>query len=489
MSYKNFIKDVAIVGFTLTLINSTNILLLPIITKILGAYDYGIWAQLSVTVSLLLPLALLALSTAFVRFFSSKNDKKEISRVFFSIFFFIVLLSLVIIGVLFVFSESISLFLFNTSSYTTLVQITSFLILLEALFNITIFYFRIYRKMFIYTFLVILTSVGRISLTIFLLIFFGYGIYGVVFSALFSYFLSLVIALIIIIKQVGFSLPSFSEMPKYLRFSLPLAPTSLIFWVTTSSDRYIIGFLLGTISVGIYSAAYSIGYILYLFVKPLQIILLPQLSTLYDKGEIEEVKTYISYSLKFFLLISVPSLVGLTVMAEQILVLFTTIEFIKGITIIPLIALSAVFHGLFQIIINITVIYKKTKYNFWIQGLAALFNIALNFLLIPLFGIIGAAIATLLSFTIMFFAAYIVTIKFLRFKIDLFFVIKIILSSLMMAAIIYLFKEQNNIIFQIIIGIVTYFFFCYIFKIFNKKEILFFKKLLKFNRHNRVKTE
>jgi len=478
MSYEKFIKDVVIIGFTQILMNVTSFVLLPVITKTLGVYDYGIWSQLSVTVSLLTILSLLALSLAFVRFFSSKTDKKEISKGFFSIFFFIVLLSLVIVSILIVFSKSISLFLFKTSIYSTLIQITSFLIVLHALYTIVLFYFRIYRQMLVYSGLILFATVGQMALTIFMLVFLGYGIYGIVFSALFSYFVPLVIALGIIIKQVGFSLPSFSDMSKYLLFSLPLAPNSLMYWITDASDRYIVGFFLGTVSVGVYSAAYGIGNLVYLFVWPLQMILFPQLSKLYDNGEMGEVKTYISYSLKFFLLISVPSVVGLTVLAEQILVLLTTIDFIKGSTVIPLIALSALFAGIYQIIMNITIICKKTKYNFWIQVFSALSNIALNIILIPLIGIIGAAIATLFSFIIMSIMIHIISKKYLRFKIDIVFILKIILSSILMGLIVFLLKEQISLLLQVLIGIVTYFVFCYVFKIFNKQEISFFKNII-----------
>ncbi len=331
--------------------------------------------------------------------------------------------------------------------------------------------------MLVYSILTIFASIGQMSLTIFLLVFLGYGLYGVVFSALLSCFVPLVIALGIIIKQVGFSRPSFSEMPKYLRFSLPLAPNSLIRWVTNSSDRYVVGFFLGVSSVGVYSAAYGIGNLVYLFVIPLQMILFPQLSTLHDNGEIEEVKIYISYSLKFFLLISIPSFIGLTVLSKQILVLLTTTEFAKGSSVIPLIALSAVFAGLFQIIINITLLYKKTKYNFWIQFISALFNIILNFIFIPLIGIMGAAIATLFSYIIMFTLAYLVTKKYLRFKIDIVFILKIILSSILMGVIVFLLKEQISLPFQILGGIIIYFVLCYALKVFNKKETSYLLKL------------
>lgn len=273
MSHKQFIKDVVIIGFTQILINFSSFILLPIITKTLGVYDYGIWSQLTVTVALLSSLAIFALSTAFIRFFSSKTNKQEISKGFFSIFFFIALLSLLLMSVLIVFSTPISLFLFKTSIYSTLIEITSCLVVLNALYTMVVFYFRIFRQILVYTVLTVFTSLGQMTLAIFLLVFLGYGLDGVIFSVLFSYLVPLIIGLGLIIKQVGFSLPSFSEMPKYLRFSIPLAPSSLFFLIITSSDRYIIGFFLGTSSVGIYSAAYGIGYLVYLLVTPLQIIL------------------------------------------------------------------------------------------------------------------------------------------------------------------------------------------------------------------------
>lgn len=484
MSYKQFIKDVAIIGSTQILMNLSSFLLLPIITKTLGVFDYGVWSQITVTITLLVNLAALALPTAFIRFFTSKTDKKAISKGFFSIFFFMALFSFLIMSILFIFSTPISLFLFNTAIYFPLIQITSFIIILNVLYTIVLIYFRIYRQMLVYACLTIFVSVGQMALAIFLLVVLGYGIDGVVFSVLFSYLVPLVIALGIIIKQVGFSLPLFSEMPKYLRFSLPLAPSSLIFWITSSSDRYIIGFLLGASSVGVYSAAYNIGYLVYLLVIPLQFILFPQLSKLYDNGEIEEVKTYSSYSLKFFLLISIPSVVGLTVLANQILNLLTTAEFFKGSSVIPLVALSALFSGLFQIIINISLLYKKTTHNFWIQACSALLNLCLNFILIPLIGIIGAAIATLFSFIIMCILAYIVSKKYLRFKIDIPFISKIVLSSILMGLIVLVLKEKISVILLILIGIVTYFVFCYALKIFNKQEISFFKNMIRFSKHS-----
>lgn len=78
MPYRKFIKDVGLIGITQVLIGLGGFFLLPVITKTLGSYDYGIWTQINITVSLLSPLALMGLSMGVVRFLSSEKDKEKI---------------------------------------------------------------------------------------------------------------------------------------------------------------------------------------------------------------------------------------------------------------------------------------------------------------------------------------------------------------------------------------------------------------------------
>ena len=89
MSYQKFARDVGLIGIVQILTNLGNFLLLPIITKSLGTYDYGLWAQITITVSLISPLALMGLSMGFVRFLSSETETKIIKETVYSIFFFV----------------------------------------------------------------------------------------------------------------------------------------------------------------------------------------------------------------------------------------------------------------------------------------------------------------------------------------------------------------------------------------------------------------
>jgi len=477
MSNQQFIKNVGILGITQILISLSSFLLLPIITKTLGAFDYGIWSQINVTVSLLMPLVLLALSMAFVRFFSSKNNKDEIRDGFFSILFFVACVSIITSFILLIFSDKISSFLFSDTSYTFFFNISLSLIIFGALNTIALYYFRIYQQIWAFTGISIFRSIGRIILTI-LFLYSGYGLLGVVIAAILAEVMPFIFGLISIIHQIGFSFPSFAHIREYLRFSIPLTPNGLIYWITDSSDRYLIGYFLGTISVGIYSASYGIGSLVFLLVAPLQMILFPELSKLYDLGDLSRVKLYLSYSLKFFLLVALPAVVGLTVLSTSLLLLLTTTEFTSGYLIIPFVALSALFNGVVQILSNIIFIFKETKFTFYITGVSALFNIIINILLIPLIGFIAAAISTLFSFIIMFILCYQKTLKYISVNLDFIFLLKIVFSSILMGLILYL-LDIGNMYISIIVGIFIYFLLIFLLRTFSKKEMSYFTSYLK----------
>src|SRR3989344_2820995 len=92
-TYKKFTKYVSLI----TLINITGqlkgIIVLPIITKLLGAMDFGIWTQLRVTVNLLTPFILLDLPSSIVRFLAAEKNKEEIQEGVYSVLALVFLLA------------------------------------------------------------------------------------------------------------------------------------------------------------------------------------------------------------------------------------------------------------------------------------------------------------------------------------------------------------------------------------------------------------
>ncbi|UGV40623.1 flippase [Methanococcoides orientis] len=479
MSKTKFIKDVGLIGITQVITSLGAFLLLPIITKSLGTYYYGMWAQIHVTIGLLTPLAMMGLSMGFMRFFSSVTDKEIIKEGLYSILIFIVCSSLLFSSILFFSADLLASIFFQDQNASYFLRIASFLIFFNATNMITLFYFRVFRQINIFSYFSIFKSLGTLILAM-LFLWAGFGLFGLILAFLIIQFILFIVSMYGIISQIGFIFPKFIYIREYLRFSLPLTPNSLIRWITDSSDKYMVTYFLGLGSVGIYSAAYSIGWLIHLFISPIQVILYPELSKLYDEGKEDQVKLYLSYSMKYFLMIAIPAVFGLTALGKPLLEILTNSDFVSGSIVIPFIALSGVLAGVFQILINITHLVKDTKFNLYIYLIAATFNIILNLILIPKIGILGAAISTMISFIVMVIICIYVTFKHIKFSLNFIFIAKCILSSLIMYVFVSSYESTNYLLIlsETIIGVIIYFFVMYSIKSFNQYELNQAKKIL-----------
>jgi len=477
VSYQKFARDVGFIGTVQVLTSLGTFFLLPIITKTLGIYDYGLWAQINITVSLISPLALMGLSMGFVRFLSSETEEKIIKEAVYSILFLVTVSGLLASFLLYFAAEPLATIGFRDPEATYYIQIGSFLILSNVIESISLIYFRVFRQIKRFSYLTLLETFTKL-LFILILLKLGYGLFGVIAATLIVQSIVFFIATFTIMAQIGFIIPRFSYIREYLQFSLPLTPIALIRWVTESSDRYLVTYFLGLGSVGVYSAACSIGNLIQLLVSPLQLILLPEISKLFDENKIDQVRIYMSHSLRYFLLITIPAVFGISALAKPLLGVFTTEEFLSGWFVIPIIALSGLMAGIFQIFVNIIFLVKETRYITYINIVAAASNVILNILLIPSYGIGGAAVSTLISYFMMIVLCIHVSMKHFVFDFHFYDIVKSIFSSIVM----YLFVSHfiiSNIyeLFGIaVMGIVVYIFLMFIVGGFSKHEISLVKR-------------
>ncbi|WP_269851139.1 flippase [Methanosarcina horonobensis] len=384
------------------------------------------------TVSLISSLALMGLSMSFVRFLSSETDTKKNKGSSLLNPFFVMVSGFLASFVLYMFAEPLATFGFKDPAATYFVKAGSLLILVNVIESISLFYFRVFRQIEKkFSYFTLFETFGKL---LFILIFLkmGYGLLGVITATLMVQGLIFSITLITIISQIGFVIPRFTYIREYLQFSLPLTPNALIRWVTESSDRYMVTYFLGLGSVGVYSAACSIGNLIQLFVSPLQLILFPELSKLFDQNRMDEVRIYMSHSLRYFLIIAIPAVFGLSALAKPLLGVLTTQDFISGWFVIPIIAFAGLMAGIFQIFVNTMFLIKETRPATYINIVAAVSNVLINLILIPSVGIIGAAISTLVSYFLM--AMFCVRTSLKHFKLDFFYldIAKSILSSMAM---------------------------------------------------------
>jgi len=311
-----------------------------------------------------------------------------------------------------------------------------------------------------------------------------YGIYGALFVLFAVRLLMLIILLYEIISDLGFYIPRFTYMREFLKFGLPTIPGIFSAWIVSSSDRYLIGYYLGVKYVGYYNPAYSLGSLLNFIIGSLGFLLPAALSKLYEEGKIEEVKLYLEYLLKYYLLIAIPAVFGLSILAKPILAILSTQEIAeKSYLVVPFVAVSSMFFGVYVILSQIFVLKKRTEIVARIWIIAAILNFLLNIIFIQNFGIIGAAITTLVAYVFAFIVTVRCSLKLLRFKPKIVDMLKSIISALMMF--LFLVRLAVNgvyeILFAVICGATIYFACLILLTSFTKEEIEFVLSILGLN--------
>jgi len=478
--YMRYARDIGFIALAQVIVSLLNFMQLPILTKWLGASLYGTWSLMWITVVLLAPLVTLGLGTAMVRFLAAEEDVNKIREGFVSVVLTIlfagILASLVIVFCSNAFAASV---LGNIDKANS-IKLTAFMITTQALSQISFAFFRTFRQMKIYSaFLAGKATIELAFMVCFLIA--GWELIGVIIAVITSDIIFIVVASIITIRQIGFCLPRFAKLKSYLKYGLPLMPSGIILWIIQSSDRYIIGYFMEVEDVGIYTAAYTLANAIIFFLGPLQVVLLPMVSKSYDEGDVVKTRAYLKYSLKYLMTLSIPAAFGLSVLAYPLLRILTTIEFTAGSMVVPVLAFGILSYTLYQVCMHTLYLVKKTIWILSLLCISAGLNIGLNILLIPNLGILGAAVAALISYAVLGILTTVISFRYLKFDLDLFFLGKSVLASAIMAIIIKLINpvSTTQIIISILLGIITYYAIIFALKGFKKSELEFFNKMLR----------
>lgn len=483
--YTLFARRIGLVGFVQIIASLQGLILLPVMTKTFGASGYGVWAQILTIILLVQPFIMLGLDSSILRFLSSK-EKKEIAQGVITIMSVVLITGLFASFILFLSSDFLAVTLLKEESAASIIRISAPLLVLGALNGIIFGSFRVFTQIKRYAIMILLQTFLEIGLISFF-VFSGYDLSGAVISLIITRIITLFIGLYFIISHAGFSRPDFSILRQYLNYGLPLVVTVIFGFIISSSDRFVIGYFMGAEKVGIYSAAYNIGSVILMFSSYIIYILRPTIYDLFDKKNNEEVKVYLSYSFKYLLMFSIPSVFGLTILAKPLLANLTTTEFIQeGEFIIPIIAISIVYYGATTIFGTIILSFNRPKIFASVFGFAAVLNLVLNLIFVPYWGAIGAAITTFIAYYLLAIMVWYISYKQMKFDIQLGFIAKSIIASIVATFFIWIFKPDGLIeIFALILtSIIVYFSLLFLLKGFGEKELKIIKETIGF----RIKT-
>lgn len=477
--YKQFVKRIGLVGISNILISLSGLIFIPIISTHFPTNEYGWWIQVNTTIALIPNIANLGLPYTMVRFLSAEKDKLKIRESFYSMLSLVFVLSLLISGMFILFQNPIADVLFNGN--LQIVYITSLISFLACMNLMLISFFRTFQQIKRYSlFLILQTYIGVIISAYLTLT--NHNIETVIIGLSVGYLVVFLMMGILIIGYLGLAVPKFKNLKKELKFAIPTLPGNVSSWVVDSSDKIIIGLFIGSAAVGYYGPGYALGSILLMFLSPFALLLPSILPKYFDEGNLEKVNVFLKYSMKYFLLITIPAAIGLSILSKQVLLIISTPEIaMNGFAVTPFVCLGAIFMGMYGIVNNILILEKKTKIlgNIWI--IVGILNFILTIIAVPYIGIIGAAFVTLICYFIAFLITSFYSKKYFELPFEYKSLAKTILAAIVMGIFVLFINPSGNIniLITIIVAIVIYFGTLFLIKGIEKEEFQFFKEMIR----------
>ena len=418
------------------------LLLIPILTRALGTVGYGAWVQMFACTELLLGVAVLGLDSALVRFLPSRKSEGCLAEDISSILSIAGLVAVLLASIGVYVSEELSKVFLGTTEMTVFFQLAFGLLPVSAMSKIILTYFRASQQIGLYSSLMMLESFGFVTLAIFLVVN-GFGLFGVIGGLLVLRILICIVGGFIYVRQIGFRRPKFSGSRSYLAFGLPLVPLGIFAWVTNISDRYVLAAFHGPDEAGIYAVSYGLGSVVGFLFSPLFFVIGPVLTELWESKELDTLKEHLWYCQKYSLLVAVPCTVVLTLYARPLLEFVATSEFLANPAVMGLAALGIILMNLgslAEIALNLAL---RTKIIPIIYGACALFNLVANILVVPIYGMIGAAATTVLTYFLQLVLVYSSVKRFFPFAWNFAFLNRSLLATLPMSACLLYFRDEE----------------------------------------------
>ncbi len=397
---KNIAKNSLIYGLGRVSSKIVGFILLPIYTAHLTVHDYGVLGIIEITSQVLVQLLSLRLGAALHRWFYDKDYVDQRKSIFFSILFFLTVFVLLAIILAFFFIKEISLLLFNTEQFSYVLTLMLFGVLFEIIYSTILTHIKLEEKALFYSTTQVFKLIIDLSLTVYLIVALNHGINGIYEAKMVGYFFFFLITAKYVLKNLQFKF-DFAVTKGMIKYSLPLAISSISGILLSITDRYSLNYITGLSDVGLYSLGYKIANTTKIFVvSSMQLAISPVIFKIMDQPDAKETYNKI---LVFISILTIFSAVSISIFGKEIIELFAKNKsYWASFRVIPIISLS-IFFGMLKdnSTYGIYLTKKTAKVPIYVF-IVAIINFILNILFIPYWGTMGAALATLISQILLF---------------------------------------------------------------------------------------
>ena len=406
--YKKLLSNTAILAIGTFASKVLVFFMMPLYTRYLLPEEYSTADLISQTANLLIPLACAGIADGIFRFALDKSEDKK--SVFSSGLTVLVAVS-VLFGLL---SPLVGLF----NALDGYVWLIAFYVIAANLHSAVAQYIRAKGNTVLFSVGGLLGTALTIGFNFLFLIGLDMGITGYVLSVVMG---DVVVTVFLFLwarlwRDVDVRSVRFAKMREMLKYSIPMIPTTIFWWITSVSDRYLVIAMKGDEVNGLYAAAYKVPTLLTLvctvFIEAWQFSAVSES----DEKERSAFFTRVFSCFQGILFMAASALVLFSKVATKILL---ADNYYDSWRYIPVLALAMTYSSLVTFMGSVYMVRKKSVYSFLTAAVGAVVNIVLNILLIPQWSAMGAAVATFISYFVVMIIRGIDTRRFVRFRLGI----------------------------------------------------------------------
>lgn len=364
------------------------IIMLPLYTHYLSRGDYG---SVELILSLVAASAIvtqLGLVNSFFRFWFDDDSTEARRRVFQSTFWTLIGTSTIVAGACALLSTQLAQLIFGSTKHSTMILIAAVGIWMQTNYQLMAALFRVQQRPMAFSIATLLNLAVTVAITVGLVVYADMRATGLLIG---NFAGSLVVYAGILFMQrewLGFSLNYEKLLRPMLRFGLPMVPAGAALWGVTLLNRPVIKSMEGLAALGVFAVAFKLAQGVMLMVQAFQ---LSWPAFAHSIAEDEAARRTYARVLVMYTAVMTWAVIALGLLAPWIVRTFTNPRFEDAIPeVLPLAAGAALYGGFFIASIGVARV-KKTQSNWVVSALAALIEVGLLLLLVPRFGIEGAA--------------------------------------------------------------------------------------------------
>ena len=383
---------------------SLSFILLPLYLRFFEPAEYGVIALLLAVVSLLGLLAHMGMVSGLYRlYYGAKigERKKLVGTTWFWYLFGAILGG----AILFIYSSSISQLLFHSGDYSYPIRLVSGIFFFSMLEGVSLNVLRLEKKSGLYVGLSLVRLSINFGLKIYFIVSLGRGVAGYFESGVIAHGIALCFLLFFTLKYVSFSLNA-SYLKQLLRLGFPFVFSAIAVWTLEVSDRFILNLFWGGAAVGIYSLGYKFADLFKIFLfNPSALFWSPFFFSYAADRSPENTKKLLSRALVYFFVTGCILYLVISLGSGDVLRIITSLfaakeGYLQAAMLVPLLTLGPFLYMLSRQAGDALLMAKKPEFTAIAACIAAAANVGLNFIFIPRFGAMGAAITTVIAYVL-----------------------------------------------------------------------------------------